>query len=62
MKQSKCISKEDLIHKRSWDEDLIFCYLNNVSLFGKKKLFSHSKVIEIENYLTKMGIRWKVKK
>ncbi len=71
MKQSDIITKSELI-KRGWDEEKIDMFLFNVlspttrlllgvsDKFGKN-VYSKSKAIEMENYLTKMSIEWKGK-
>lgn len=53
MKQSDSISRIELVNKRGWKEDLISIYL------GGGMVFSNSYAINIENYLTRLGINFK---
>jgi hypothetical protein len=55
VKQSDAISVDALIKDRKWKEDLIPLYL------GSGKEFSKSYIINIENYLTRIGVEWRVK-
>lgn len=71
VKTNDCITKSELI-KRGWAEEKIDMYLFNVlspttrALLGVsdnfgKNVYSKSKAIDMENYLTKMGIDWRMK-
>jgi hypothetical protein len=53
MKQSDVITKSELL-KRGWDESKMGIYLG-------KGPYAKSEVIKTENYLTKIGIEWRVK-
>lgn len=68
VKTNDCITKSELI-KRGWAEGNINMYLhsNKVTIFSGvhdnygNEVYSKSKAIDTENYLTKMGIEWSVK-
>lgn len=69
MKPSDIITRQQLITDRGWDDELIDLYIIAIPVpgrsntFGKFKtnIYSKSEVIKAENYLTKIGIDWKMK-
>lgn len=63
VKTNDCITVTELLKVNKWNPDVIPSYLGEPEFSHalQEKVFMKSFVVKMENYLTKMGIEWRVK-